>query len=80
MSYPNEIRQATEYGSTDKSEIKEQEKALAMRLIKTLAAHFKPGEYYDTCQHNLQTLIETKARDQKLSLFDLTFHGLRLST
>ena len=78
MPYPNEIRQAMEHGSTDKSEIKE--KALAMQLIKTLATHFKPEKYYDTCQQNLQTVIEAKARDQKLPFLSLTFHGLRLST
>jgi DNA end-binding protein Ku len=80
MHYPNEIRQTMEHGSTDKPEIKEKEKALAMRLIKTLAAHFKPEKYYDTYQQNLQTVIEAKTRDQKLPVLSVTFHGFRLST
>lgn len=78
MPYSNEIRQAMEHGSTEKPEIKEEEKALAMRLIKTLTAHFKPEKYYDTYQKNLQTVIEAKARDQKLPVLSVTFHGFRL--
>src|ERR1700681_3220992 len=58
MFYQNEIRPAVEYGSTDKAEIQEQEKTLAMRLIETLASHFKPEKYRDTYQQNLQALIE----------------------
>ena len=68
MFYQNEIRPAVEYGSTDKSEIKEQEKALAMRLIESLATHFKPEKFHDAYQENLQKLIEAKAHGQKLSI------------
>ena len=68
MFYQNEIRPAAEYGSTDKSEIKEQEKALAMRLIESLATHFKPEKFHDAYQENLQKLIEAKAHGQKLSI------------
>ena len=68
MFYQNEIRPAVEYGSTDKSEIKEQEKALAMRLIESLATHFKPEKFHDAYQENLQKLIEAKAHGQKISI------------
>ena len=68
MFYQNEIRPAVEYGSTDKSEVKEQEKALAMRLIESLATHFKPEKFHDAYQENLQKLIEAKAHGQKLSV------------
>jgi DNA end-binding protein Ku len=68
MFYQNEIRPAVEYGSTDKSEIKEQEKALAMRLIESLATNFKHDKFYDAYQQNLQKLIEAKAHGQKLSI------------
>jgi DNA end-binding protein Ku len=68
MFYQNEIRPAVQYGSTDKSEIKEQEMALAMQLINTLTAHFKPEKYRDLYQQNLQTLIEAKAHGQKIEL------------
>jgi DNA end-binding protein Ku len=68
MFYQNEIRPAVEYGSTDKSETKEQEKALAMRLIESLATNFKPEQFHDAYQQNLQKLIEAKAHGQKLSI------------
>jgi DNA end-binding protein Ku len=72
MFYQNEIRPAVEYGSTDKSEIKEQEKALAMRLIESLATHFEPGKFHDAYQRNLLNLIEAKAHGQKLSIVPST--------
>ena len=68
MFYQNEIRPAVEYGSTDKAEVKEQEKALALRLIESLATHFNPEKFHDAYQENLQKLIEAKAHGQKLSI------------
>jgi len=68
MFYQNEIRPAVEYGSTDKAEVREQEKALAMRLIESLAAHFQPEKFHDAYQQNLQSLIEAKAHGKKLSV------------
>jgi DNA end-binding protein Ku len=68
MFYQNEIRPAVEYGSTDKSEIREQEKTLALQLINNLATHFKPEKYHDAYQKNLQALIDAKAKGQKLTL------------
>jgi DNA end-binding protein Ku len=68
MFYQNEIRPAIEYGSTDKTEIKEQEKSLAMRLIDSLATNFKPDKFHDAYQENLHALIEAKAHGQKLTL------------
>ena len=67
MFYPNEIRQAAEYGSTDKSEIKDQERVLAKQLIQNLAHHFKPEKYQDTYRENLRALIEAKAKGQKIA-------------
>jgi len=68
MFYQNEVRSAVEYGSTDKAEVKEQEKALAMRLIESLATHFDPEKFHDTYQENLQKLIDAKAHGQKLTI------------
>src|ERR1700682_5189486 len=68
MFYQDEIRPAVEYGSTDKSEIKEQEKSLAMRFIDSLATNFKPDKFHDAYQQNLQALIEAKARGQKMTV------------
>ena len=41
MFYSNEIRKVAEYGQTDKTELKEQEKKLAQQLIESLAAPFQ---------------------------------------
>ena len=67
MFYPNEIRQAADNGTTDKSEVKEQERVLAKQLIENLAANFKPEKYHDTYQENLRALIEAKAKGQKIT-------------
>ncbi len=68
MFYQNEIRPSVEYGSTDKSEIKAQEKELAKRLIESLATRFEPEKFHDAYQDNLRKLIEAKAHGQKLSV------------
>jgi DNA end-binding protein Ku len=68
MFYASEIREAGEYGSTDKSEIKDQERVLAKQLIQNLASHFKPEKYHDTYQENLRKVIEAKANGQKITV------------
>jgi DNA end-binding protein Ku len=64
MFYSNEIRSAAEYGNIDNSELKEQERAMAVQLIENLAAPFKPEKYHDTYQEGLKTLIAAKAEGQ----------------
>jgi DNA end-binding protein Ku len=61
MFYANEIRQAAEAG-TENVEVKEQERALAEQLIKSLSAPFQPEKYHDTYQAALQELIDAKAK------------------
>jgi len=68
MFYNNEIRPAAEYGHTDKSLIKEQERTLAEQLIESLAAPFEPGKYHDTYQNSLQELIDAKASGRKIAV------------
>jgi DNA end-binding protein Ku len=65
MFYSNEIRHAEESGG--KIEVKEQERALAEQLIKTLAAPFQPEKYHDTYQENLKTLIEAKTKGEEVT-------------
>ena len=65
MFYSNEIRQAEEGGG--KIEVKEQERALAEQLIKTLAAPFQPEKYHDTYQENLKTLIAAKTKGEEVT-------------
>ena len=62
MFYSNEIRPAAEFGSTDKTEVREQERTLAMQLIESLAAPFQPDKYRDTYQESLLTMIAAKTK------------------
>ncbi len=66
MFYSNEIRAAAEEGG-GKIEVKEQERALAEQLIKTLAAPFQPEKYHDTYQENLKTLIAAKTKGEEVT-------------
>jgi DNA end-binding protein Ku len=68
MFYQNEIRQATEVTSPNKSEVKKEESQLAAQLIESLAAPFEPEQYRDSYQMELQKLIEAKAKGQKLTV------------
>jgi DNA end-binding protein Ku len=68
MFYPNEIRETADYGTTNKSEIREQERLLAKQLIENLADHFQPEKYHDTYQENLRTMIEAKAKGQQITV------------
>ncbi len=67
MFYANEIRQVEEYGQTDKIELKEQEKKLALQLIESLAAPFDPQKYRDEYQERLKTLIAAKLEGREVA-------------
>src|SRR5512135_2317185 len=67
MFYANEIRPVAEYGHTDKAELKAQEKKLAMQLIGSLAAPFKPEKYQDQYQANLRAFIAAKQQGQEVT-------------
>ena len=67
MFYSNEIREATDYTGKDKTEVREQEKTLALQLIENLAGPFEPQKYHDTYQEALQNLIEAKMHGKKVS-------------
>ncbi len=59
MYYSNEIRAAGDVGKGN-AQPREQEEALAIQLIKSLAAPFKPEKYHDAYQAGLEQLIEAK--------------------
>ena len=67
MFYSNEIRAEAEYGHTDKSQRKDQERTLAQQLIESLAAPFEPDKYHDAYQAGLQSLIEAKSSGRKIT-------------
>ena len=64
MFYANEIRSASEFGNIDKTELKEQERTMAVQLIENLSAPFQPEKYHDTYQEGLKMLIAAKAEGQ----------------
>lgn len=66
MFYTNEIR-AAESVSTDKIELKEQEKKLAEQLIQSLAAPFEPQKYRDEYQENVKGMIAAKLKGQEIT-------------
>jgi DNA end-binding protein Ku len=66
MFYANEVREAKDMKS-DKSEAKPAEETLALQLIKNLAGPFKPEQYEDTYQAELQKLIEAKSHGKSIS-------------
>jgi len=66
MFYSNEIR-AAEAVPTDKVEVKEPEKKLAMQLIESLAAPFEPQKYRDEYQENVRAMIAAKLKGQQVT-------------
>ena len=66
MYYPNEIREAKGFGNKDKTEVRPQEKTLALQLIKNLEGPFEPQKYSDSYQQALQNLIDAKIHGQTI--------------
>jgi len=66
MFYSNEIR-AAEAVPTDKVEVKEPEKKLALQLIESLAAPFEPQKYRDEYQENVRAMIAAKLKGQQVT-------------
>jgi DNA end-binding protein Ku len=66
MFYSNEIR-AAEAVPTDKVEVKEPEKKLALQLIESLAAPFEPQKYRDEYQENVRAMITAKLKGQQVT-------------
>jgi DNA end-binding protein Ku len=68
MFYPNEIREVTEYGQTDGTEVKAQELKLAQQLLGSLAGKFTPENYSDQYQQRVKDLIEAKLKGQTVTV------------
>jgi DNA end-binding protein Ku len=65
MFFVNEIHQA-ESGELTRSAFKAKELELATRLIETLADKFKPEQYEDEYQANIERLVEQKRKGEKV--------------
>ena len=61
MYFVNEIRNVEGYGKIAQDvKLRPQEVKLAEQLVESLSADFKPQQYHDTYQENLEKLIEAK--------------------
>jgi DNA end-binding protein Ku len=67
LFYSDEVREVTEYGHTDKVELKDTEKKLALQLIESLAAHFEPEKFHDTYRQSLRAMIEAKRKGEQVT-------------
>ena len=67
LYYADEVRQVAEYGHTEKIELKDAEKKLALQLIESLKAHFEPEKFHDAYRQSLRALIEAKQKGQDVA-------------
>jgi DNA end-binding protein Ku len=67
LYYADEVRQVAEYGHSDKVELKDAEKKLALQLIESLAAHFQPEKFQDTYRQSLRAMIEAKRKGEQVT-------------
>jgi DNA end-binding protein Ku len=66
LFYADEVRQVAEYGHTDKVELKDAEKKLALQLIESLATRFNPEQFHDTYRQSLRAMIEAKRKGEQV--------------
>jgi DNA end-binding protein Ku len=67
LYYADEVRQVAEYGHTDKIELKDAEKKLALQLIESLAARFEPEKFHDSYRQSLRAMIEAKRKGEQVT-------------
>lgn len=67
MFYANEIRPIAEYGKPEEIELKEREEKLAVQLIESLKAPFRPEKYHDEYQETLRAMIEAKLKGEEVA-------------
>ena len=67
LYYADEVREVAEYGHTDRIELKDAEKKLALQLIESLTAHFQPEKFHDTYRQSLRALIEAKQKGEEVT-------------
>jgi DNA end-binding protein Ku len=66
LFYADEVRQVAEYGHSDKIEVKDAEKKLALQLIESLATHFNPEQFHDSYRQSLRAMIEAKRKGEQV--------------
>jgi DNA end-binding protein Ku len=67
MYYANEIAAVAGYGRKYETKLRPEEVKLADQLVQTLSAPFKPEQYHDTFQEQLNALIEAKLKGKAVT-------------
>jgi DNA end-binding protein Ku len=67
LFYADEVRQVAEYGQPEKADLKDAEKKLALQLIESLAAPFRPEKYRDEYRESLRAMIAAKLKGQEVA-------------
>jgi DNA end-binding protein Ku len=68
LYYSDELHKANEAAENGKSNLNRKEMDLAKKLIESLAAPFKPGQFHDRYRENLEHLIEQKQHGRKVTV------------
>lgn len=67
MYYANEIASVEGYGRKYDTKLRPEEVKLADQLVQSLSAPFKPEQYHDTFQEQLNALIEAKLKGKAVT-------------
>jgi DNA end-binding protein Ku len=67
MYYANEIAAVEGYGRNYEAKLRPEEVKLADQLVQSLSAPFKPEQYHDTFQEQLNALIEAKLKGKAVT-------------
>jgi DNA end-binding protein Ku len=67
MFYPNEISEIEGYGRKYEAKLRPEEVKLADQLVQSLSAPFKPEQYRDEFQEQLNALIEAKLKGKAVT-------------
>ncbi|MEO6445285.1 MAG: Ku protein [Gemmatimonadaceae bacterium] len=68
MRFANEVVETTEYRFPEASEVRAQERSMAVQLVKSLSAPFDPEKYTDDYRANLMRIIKAKSKGKKVTL------------
>jgi DNA end-binding protein Ku len=68
MRFASEVVDAERYAFPPASQVRPQERGVAVQLIKSLLGTFDPEKYTDEYRANLQRIIQAKSKGKKVSL------------
>jgi DNA end-binding protein Ku len=62
--YPNEIHEVKDYGKTGGKDLKKQEVSLAEQFAKALVKPFRPNQFHDEYQKQVEELVRSKSKGE----------------